>query len=66
MTILPFKDMTFDICKREGEDETLESWQRGHIRYYTAEGKQLGYEFTEDLPIVFEDFKVVYVREARA
>jgi len=60
VTILPFKDMTYDICKREGEDDDLESWKRGHQRFYTNEGKELGYTFTEDMLVVFEDFEVVY------
>lgn len=60
VTIIPFKKVTYDICKREGEDDTLESWQKGHERFYRAEGKALGYEFTEHMPVVFEDFEVVY------
>ncbi len=60
VTVLPFHEMTYDICKREGEDDTLESWQRGHRRFYEEEGKQLGYTFSESMPIVFEDIKVVY------
>ncbi len=58
--IIPFKDMTFDICKLEGEDENLESWREGHIRFFTHEGKKMGYEFSEDMPVVFEEFEVVY------
>ena len=60
VTILPFKDITYDICKREGEDDSLESWRRGHIDFFTEEGKELGYEFSEDMPVIFEGFKVVY------
>jgi len=60
ITILPFNEMTFDICKREGEDDTLESWQRGHRAFFTEEGKALGYEFSETMPVIFEDFEVVY------
>ena len=60
VTILPFNEMTFDICKREGEDENLESWQRGHRHFFMEDGKQLGYEFSEDMPVVFEDFEVVF------
>ena len=60
ITILPFKDLTFDIVKREGEDDTLESWQKGHIKFFEAEGKELGYTFTCDMKVVFEDFKLVY------
>ncbi len=60
VTILPFKDITFDICKREGEDDTLESWRTGHEYFFKSEGKELGYTFTEDMPVIFEDFKVVF------
>lgn len=60
VTILPFREMTFDICSREGEDDTLESWQQGHVRFFTAEGKMAGFEFDWDMPVVFEDFEVVH------
>lgn len=60
VTVLPFRDITFKICSREGEDDCLESWRRGHRRFFTEEGRELGYEFSEDMPVVFEDFRVVY------
>ena len=60
VTILPFREITFELCSREGEDDSLESWQRGHTRFFTEDGKALGYEFSEDMPVVFEDFEVVY------
>ena len=60
ITILPFREITFAICSREGEDDSLESWQRGHRRFFTEDGKALGYEFSEDMPVIFEDFAVVY------
>lgn len=58
--VTPFKDITFDICKREGEDDNLESWRKGHISFFSSEGAKLGYTFTEDMPVIFEDFKMVY------
>lgn len=60
ITILPFSEVTYEICKREGEDDNLASWRKNHKKFFTAEGKQLDYEFSEDMPVVFEDFKVVY------
>lgn len=57
---LAFKEMTYDICRREGEDDTLASWQQNHIAFFTAEGQELGYEFTWDMKILFEDFKLIY------
>lgn len=58
--IMPFSEMTYEICKREGEDDNLESWKESHINFFTKEGKRLGYTFTEDMMICFEDFEVVY------
>lgn len=60
VTVISFSDITYDMCKREGEDDTLASWQSGHIRYFKEEGNELGYEFSDDMPVVFEDFKVIY------
>ena len=63
ITILPFKEITYDICKREGEDECLETWVEGHVKFFKADGSNLGYEFTEDLLVVFEDFEMIYMEE---
>lgn len=60
VTVLPFNEMTFEICSREGEDDNLASWQKGHRLFFTQEGAQLGYQFSEDMPVIFEDFEVVY------
>ena len=56
ITIMPFNEMTFEICDREGEYDSLEAWRDDHIRYFKDEG----YEFSEDMLIVFRDFEVVY------
>ena len=58
--VIPFNEMTFDICSREGEDECLETWQEGHRKFFSLDCQEMGYEFTEDMPVVFEDFEVVY------
>ena len=63
VTIIPYKDMTFDICSREGEDECLESWQRNHERFFTHDAKESGYAFSPDMPVVFEDFEMIYKTE---
>ncbi|MGN0403445.1 MAG: ASCH domain-containing protein [Acetatifactor sp.] len=59
--ILPYKDITFDIAKLEGEDDTLESWRNNHEVFFREEGKELGYEFTEDMEVIFEEFEVVEI-----
>ncbi|HWQ59171.1 MAG TPA: ASCH domain-containing protein [Clostridia bacterium] len=60
ITVLPFRDVDFDLCVKEGEDDCLESWQKGHRNFFTAEGRELNYAFSEDMTVVFEEFDVVY------
>lgn len=60
VTYMKFKEMTYNICKREGEDENLDSWINGHVEHFTAIADKLMFEFNHDLEILFEDFIVVY------
>lgn len=60
VNVIPFRDITYDICKREGEDRHLESWRKGHATFFSSEGKALGYTFTEDMPVIFEEFKMIF------
>ena len=62
ITIIPYGDMTYDIAKREGEDDTLEEWQITHERFFREQGEALGYKFSESMLVVFEDFEVVYTK----
>lgn len=59
--IIPYREITYEIAKLEGEDDTLESWQRNHKHFFTEEGKELGYTFSEDMPVIFEEFEVMEV-----
>ena len=45
VTILPFHKITFALCMREGEDDTLESWQKTHRAFFTKEGNALAIRF---------------------
>lgn len=60
VTCLPFDQMTFDICKREGEDTCLETWQSNHRRFFGQECQQVGIPFDEHEDVVFEDFEVIF------
>lgn len=57
--IIPYKDITFDIAKLEDEDDTLESWRKNHEKFFTEEGKDLGYKFSEEMEVIFEEFEVI-------
>ena len=59
--IIPYKDITFDIAKLEGEDDNLDSWRENHEKFFTEEGKEVGYEFSEDMDVVFEEFEVIEI-----
>lgn len=57
--IIPYKDITFDIAKLEDEDDTLESWRKNHEKFFTEEGKDLGYKFSDEMEVIFEEFEVI-------
>jgi hypothetical protein len=58
--IVPFNQVTWEMAKLEGEDQNLEEWHQKKIEYLEDEGAILGFEFTEDIKLVFQRFKVVY------
>lgn len=59
--VIPFKDITFEIAKKEGEDDNLDSWRKNHIEFFKEEGKELGYQFNENMKVVFEEFEVIEI-----
>jgi uncharacterized protein YhfF len=60
VAVIKFEDITYDICRREGEHDNLEGWQRDHVIAFEHEAAELGYEFSWDMPVLFEDFTVIY------
>ena len=58
--IMMFKDMTYDVCKLEGEDEVLETWIENHVAFLKEEYDERNLDFNFNVPIYFEEFKVVY------
>lgn len=58
--VMPFNEMTFDLCKLEGEDNSLASWKKSHISFFQRQADLLGYAFSEEMNIIFEEFEVVY------
>lgn len=48
----------------EGEgDRTRDYWLRGHEAYFRRVLPALGVEFSDDLPVVFERFEIVYAED---
>lgn len=59
--IIPFKDVDEELAKIEGEgDKSLEYWRKAHINFFSRELEKYDIEFSEDMPVVFEEFEVVY------
>jgi uncharacterized protein YhfF len=58
---IPFDQVSEEHAYKEGEFErTLESWRKIHSEIFTKELKCIGKEFTENMIVVCEEFKVVY------
>lgn len=61
--ILPLNAISAEQAFIEGEgDKSLEYWQAVHWDYYSRELIELGLQPKPDMPVVFEQFKVVYTR----
>lgn len=59
--ILPFKDVNEEMAEIEGEgDKSLEYWRRVHIDFFEKELEEYNMKFSKDMPVVFEEFEVVY------
>lgn len=60
VNVVPFNEVTWEMARLEGEDENLEAWREKQREYLEDEGAVVGFEFTPDIRLVFQTFKVVY------
>ena len=58
--VVPFNEVTWEMASKEGEDENLGVWKEKKQEYLEDEGAILGFEFTPDIKLVYQTFKVVY------
>ena len=62
--IVPFDAVSDNFAATEGEgDQTLSYWRDAHWRFFSRECQRLGREPSLDMPVVCEQFKVVYPTE---
>jgi uncharacterized protein YhfF len=60
-TIKPFNEITAEDAEIEGEgDKSLEYWRNAHREFFEEECKEMNKEFTEEMPVIFEEFKIEY------
>lgn len=60
VSIMAFKDVTWQIAEKDGESSCIEEWRENYREYIEDEADVVGFEFSEDTPIVIEEFEVVY------
>lgn len=59
--VVAFRAVSPEHARREGEgDLSLEHWRAIHRRFFTRELAEAGLAFDEDMPVVCEEFEVVY------
>ncbi|MBQ2952137.1 MAG: ASCH domain-containing protein [Clostridia bacterium] len=61
VSIIPFCRVSAAFAAREGEgDLSLAWWRQVHESYFTRVMSEAGLTFTHDMPVVCEEFEVVY------
>ncbi len=60
VTVIPFNEVTWEMAAKEGEDENLGAWKEKKQEYLEDEGAILGFEFSPDIKLVYQTFKLIY------
>lgn len=61
VTVVPFLQVSPEHAYKEGEgDRSLAYWRRVHAHFFAAELREIHMEFSEDMPVVCEEFQVVF------
>jgi uncharacterized protein YhfF len=61
VTFRRYNEVDEDFARSEGEgDLSLQYWREAHKNFFTRILPKFGKEFTEDMPLVCERFKVIY------
>lgn len=60
---VPFREVSAGHAYQEGEgDRSLAYWRRVHEDFFRAELSEAGLEFSRLMPVVCEEFEIVYPR----
>jgi len=61
IVIRNYKEVDADFARSEGEgDLSLDYWRKVHKNFFTRTLGEIGREFSEDMPLVCERFKLIY------
>ena len=54
--VTEFKNITWNLAKKEGENNSLDEWRKVHKNYFS----KIDPSFNENTKVIFEIFKVIY------
>jgi uncharacterized protein YhfF len=61
VSVQRFNAVDEEFARAEGEgDLSLEYWREAHTKFFSRVLPQFGREFSEDMPLVCERFKIIY------
>lgn len=61
VTVRKYNEVAADFAREEGEgDLSLEYWREAHRRFFSRTLPEVNREFSEDMPLVCERFRVIY------
>jgi uncharacterized protein YhfF len=61
VAIRKYNEVDTDFARQEGEgDLSLNYWREAHRNYFSRVLKKIGKEFSEEMPLVCERFRVIY------
>ena len=61
VTIRNYNEVDAEFARDEGEgDLSLEYWREAHRNYFARVLRKIGKEFSEEMPLVCERFKLIY------
>src|SRR5215213_10330115 len=61
VTIRKYNEVDADFAREEGEgDLSLKYWRAAHRNYFSRVLPKIGKQFSEDMPLVCERFRVIY------
>ncbi len=63
VNVVPFNEITWEQVQHECIGSTLGEWQEYKRAFFAEQGRKLGFEFTEDMPIVTEEFHLEYKKK---
>jgi uncharacterized protein YhfF len=61
VTVYKYNEVDADFAREEGEgDLSLRYWQEAHRNFFSRYLPKIGKEFSEDMPLVCERFRLIY------